>query len=153
MLHGRARIRIARCLFFALTAVSAPVLAVEVSDHWNLGGAIRARVDHDGTRGIHEFGIDTVMFNAKYISDSWLGAASYRFYGKDYPFQYTRRFGEISFAEYAWIGYRLDSKRHLEVGLNKLPFGLQPLFGDTFYESLGNAVGVEDLSEIGVKYV
>lgn len=153
MLHGRTRTRIVGCLFVALAAASAPAFAVEVSDHWTLGGAIRARVDHDGSRGIREFGIDTVMLNAKYTSDSWLGAAGYRFYGKDYPFQYTRRFGDINFADYAWIGYRLDARRHLEVGLNQVPFGLQPLFGDTFYESLGNVVGVEDLSEIGVKYV
>lgn len=153
MFHGRASTRVIGCLFFVLTVASAPVLAVEVSDHWDLGGAIRARVDHDGSRGIQEFGIDTVMLGAKYHSDSWIGAARYRFYGKDYPFQYTRRFGDVHFAEYAWVGYRLDAQRHFEVGLNQVPFGLQPLFGDTFYESVGNAAGLEDLSEVGVKYV
>lgn len=153
MLHGRIFPRVAGCLLFALAAASEPALAVEVSDHWRLDGAIRARVDHDGSRGVRQFGIDTVMLGAKYNADNWIGAARYRFYGKDYPFQYTRRFGDIQFAEYAWIGYRFDAQRHIEAGLNQVPFGLQPLFGDTFYESVGNVAGLEDLSEVGIKYV
>ncbi len=34
-----------------------------------------------------------------------------------------------------------------------MPFSLQPYFGSTFYETLGNVIGVEDLEEIGAKYI
>jgi hypothetical protein len=153
LFHGRLPVCTAGALLIGLSVFSAPTVAVEVSDHWDINGAVRLRVDHDDTRGIHEFGVDTVMLGAKYNSDTWIGAARYRFYGKDYPFQYTRRFGEVNFAEYAWVGYRIDPKRHVEVGLNQVPFGVQSLFGDTFYESLGNPSALEDLFEVGGKYV
>ncbi|RDS81066.1 hypothetical protein DWU99_17925 [Dyella psychrodurans] len=132
---------------------STPVSAVEVTDNLDLGGAIRARVDEDSTRGIHKFGIDTLMLSAKYTSDSWIGAARYRFYGKDYPYQYTRHFGDINFAEYAWIGYRFDPTQQVQVGLNQVPFGLQRLYSDTFLETLAFTMGLEDLDEIGAKYI
>jgi len=153
MFHGRSQTCAFVMLIIAMASFSASVRAVEVSDHWNINGAVRMRVDHDGARGIRKFGIDTVMLGAKYTSDSWIGAANYRFYGKDYPYQYTRHFGDISFFDAAWVGYRFDPQRHIELGLNQVPFGVQSLFGDTFYESLGNAVALEDLSEVGVKYV
>nr|WP_199045132.1 hypothetical protein [Dyella sp. ASV24] len=127
--------------------------AVQVSDNLDLGGAIRVRADEDGSRGIHEIGFDTLMLSAKYDSDSWEGAARYRYYGNHYPFQYMQQFGNLQFMEYAWIGYKFDPGRQLQVGLNKVPFGLQPLYSDTFYETLGNVLGLEDLWELGAKYV
>jgi len=153
MAHGRLPTHIAGLLFPMLMSVSAMALAVKVTDNLDLGGAVRVRVDEDASRSIHQFGLDTVMLSAKYDSDSWIGAARYRFYGKDYPFQYTRRFGDINFAEYAWVGYKFDDKKQLQVGLNQVPFGLQPYFSDTFYETLGNVIGLEDLWELGAKYV
>jgi hypothetical protein len=136
-----------------LMACCMPAFAVEVTDHFDLGGAIRARVDEDSTRGIHKFGIDTLMLSATYTSDSWIGEARYRFYGKDYPYQYTRHFGDINFAEYAWIGYRFDATQQIQVGLNQVPFGLQRLYSDTFLETLGFTMGLEDLDEVGAKYI
>ncbi|WP_404547957.1 hypothetical protein [Dyella jejuensis] len=153
MTHRRLPAYGAGLLFSILFGTSAPVLAVKVSDHLDLGGAVRVRVDEDASRGIHKWGLDTIMLSARYDSDSWIGAARYRFYGKDYPFQYVRRFGEISFAEYAWIGYRFDSSRQLQLGLNQVPFGLQPYYSGTFYETLGNVIGLEDVWELGAKYI
>jgi phosphate-selective porin len=93
------------------------------------------------------------MLSAKYTSDNWIGAARYRFYGKDYPYQYTRHFGDINFAEYAWIGYRFDSTQQVQVGLNQVPFGLQRLYSSTFLETEAFTMGLEDLDEVGVKYI
>jgi hypothetical protein len=145
--------RVAGALFGVLMTCSAPAFAAKVTDNLDLGGAIRARVDDDATRGIHKIGIDTLMLSANYASDSWLGAARYRFYGKDYPYQYTRHFGDIHFAEYAWIGYRFDSTQQLQVGLNQVPFGLLRLYSDTFLETLAFPMGLEDLDELGAKYI
>lgn len=153
MAYGRSPARVASLLFPALMGVSTQVLAVKVTDNLDLGGAVRVRVDEDAGRSIHKFGIDTIMFSAKYDSDSWIGAARYRFYGKDYPYQYVPHFGDISFVEYAWIGYRFDAKKQLQLGLNQVPFGLQPYYSSTFYETLGNLIGFEDVWQLGAKYV
>ncbi|MBE1159659.1 hypothetical protein IGX34_04620 [Dyella sp. 7MK23] len=136
-----------------LVLFSAPALAVTFGDHWDLGGAVRVRVDDESRRDVHKVGLDTVMLSARYTSDSWIGAARYRFYGAEYPYQYVPHFGDIRFMEYAWIGYRFDSRRQLQLGLNQVPFGLQPLYSSTFWETLGNVVGMEDVSMLGGKYI
>lgn len=148
-----ARPRPAHLLFPALLSLSATALAVPVTDHLDIGGAIRGRLDYDPDRNIDKAGFDTFMLRATYTSDSWIGAARYRFYGKAYPYQYTDRIGDVSFAEYAWLGYKFDPDHQVQVGLNQIPFGLQPFFGSTFYETLGNVVGLEDVEAVGVKYI
>ena len=153
MLHGRLPTYVVGVLLSILIAFSTSVFAVEVSDNWDLGGAIRARVDEGSSRGLHEFGIDTFMLSAKYTSDNWIGAARYRFYGKDYPYQYAPHFGDINFPEYAWIGYRFDSTQQVQVGLNQVPFGLQRLYSDSFLETLAFTMGLEDVDEVGAKYI
>jgi hypothetical protein len=153
MSHGRLPARYAGLLFTSLFALSAPALAVKVGDNWDIGGAVRMRVDDDAQRDIHKIGLDTVMFSASYTSNSWTGAARYRFYGAEYPYQYVPHFGDIRFMEYAWIGYRFDAQRQIELGLNQVPFGLLPLYSSTFWETLGNIVGMEDIYLLGGKYV
>ncbi|WP_204633188.1 hypothetical protein [Dyella mobilis] len=153
MAHRRLPALAAGLLSPVLIGFSADALAVKVTDNLDLGGALRVRLDNDPGRGVHEIGLDTVMFSAKYDSDSWIGAARYRFYGKSYPYQYVRRFGDISFAEYAWIGYKFDSRKQLQLGLNQVPFGLQPYYSSTFYETLGNVIGLEDVWQLGAKYI
>lgn len=147
------RFRPSFVLLPVLLAASSAALAVPVTDNLDIGGAVRARWDHDPDRDIEKFGIDTAMLRVTYTSDSWIGAARYRWYGKDYPYQYTQHFGDVNFAEYAWIGYRFDPDRQVQVGLNAIPFGLQPFFGSTFYETLGNVIGLEDVNDVGVKYI
>lgn len=71
-------------------SVAAPAMAVQVTDNLDLGGAVRARWDVDPDRDIQKFGLDTVFLSAKYNSDSWIGEAQYRFYGRSYPYQYTK---------------------------------------------------------------
>jgi hypothetical protein len=153
VVHGRLPARLAGLLFPILIAFNTSVLAIEINDNWDLGGAIRARVDEDSSRGVRKFGIDALMLSAKYTSDSWIGAARYRFYGKAYPYQYTHHFGDINFAEYAWIGYRFDPTQQVHVGLNQVPFGLQRLYSSTFLETEAFTMGLEDLDELGVKYI
>ncbi|MGE7990667.1 porin [Pseudomonas sp. NPDC089554] len=137
----------------ALLTLSATTQAVQVTDHLDVGGAIRARFDHDPDRDIDKAGLDAIMLRVNYDSDTWIGAARYRFYGKAYPYQYTDKVGDVQFAEYAWVGYKFDENRQLHVGLNKIPFGLQPFFGSTFYETLGNVIGLEDVEAVGAKYI
>lgn len=140
---------------FACTSIllSSPLYAIQLTDNLSLHGAVRARFDYDPDRDIEKFGIDTVRLALQYDSSNWIGGIRYRFYGEAYPYNYTKKFGDISFPEYAWVGYKLDSNRQVQVGLNQVPFGLQPLFGNTFTETLGYPLGFEDLYEVGVKYI
>jgi len=136
-----------------LGAFAAPAMAIQVTDNLDLGGAIRARWDYDPDRDIQKFDFDTAFLTAKYNSDTWIGAAKYRFYGRAYPYQYTNNIGDVAFAETAWVGYKFNPNQQIQVGLNQVPFGLQPYFGSTFYETLGNVIGLEDLEEVGAKYI
>lgn len=133
--------------------IALPAGAVAINENFDIGGAVRARIDFDPDRNIEKLSFDTAFLTATYNSDSWIGAAKYRFYGDAYPYDYTDKVGDISFAEYAWIGYRFDETRQIHVGLNKIPFGLQPYFGSTFFESLGNVIGLEDIQNLGFKYM
>ncbi|NUU37873.1 hypothetical protein [Pseudomonas sp. C2B4] len=136
-----------------LCTFAAPAMAVQVTDNLDLGGAIRARWDYDPDRDIQTFGLDTVYLSAKYNSDSWIGEAQYRFYGRSYPYRYTKNYGDIQFAKLVWAGYKFNPDQQVQVGLNTVPFGLQPYFGSTFFETLGNVIGLEDLQEVGAKYI
>ncbi|SEC01894.1 hypothetical protein SAMN05216178_3130 [Pseudomonas saponiphila] len=141
------------CNVALLGSLATPALAVQVSDHLDLGGAVRARWDYDPDRDIQTFNFDTAILSAKYSSDTWIGAAKYRFYGGAYPYRYTDKVGDVAFAENAWIGYRFNPEQQVQVGLNQIPFGLQPYFGSTFFETLGNVVGLEDIEQVGAKYI
>lgn len=142
-------------LFVAmLSLASAQAYAVQVTDNLQLGGAIRARYDYIPTDNVeNRLGFDAAALFASYNSDTWIGDIKYWFYGRYWPYQYTDKVGDISFAQNAWVGYKFDKDRHVEVGLNQIPFGLQPLFGNTFTETLGYLIGLEDTYELGAKYV
>lgn len=127
--------------------------AAAVTENLDIGGAIRARFDYDPDRDIQKLSFDTIRIDAKYKSDSWIGAGSYRCYGGSYPYEYTNSICDVAFASYAWIGYKFDPTQQVQVGLNQVPFGLQPYFGTTFFEGLGNVIGLEDVHNLGVKYL
>ncbi len=129
-----------------------PVFALQVTDNLQVGAALRARIDYDPDRDIQKLNFDTFRPYINYNSDTWIASARYRFYGKAYPYQYTQRFGDISFAEYAWVGYKFDENRQVQVGLNQVPFGILPYFSNTVTETLGYTLGLEDLYEVGAKY-
>lgn len=137
----------------ALALFTDQLMALQVTDNLDIGGAVRTRWDYDPDRNIQKFNFDTLILTAEYTSSTWIGAAKYRFYGKAYPYQYTDNVGDISFPEYAWLGYKFDEDQQVQVGLNQVPFGLQPYFGSTFFETLGNAIGLEDIEYVGTKYI
>ncbi|NUT77716.1 hypothetical protein HNO86_21960 [Pseudomonas sp. C1C7] len=148
-----APLRLCPLYLALLCTFAAPAMAVQVTDNLDLGGAIRARWDYDPDRDIQNFGLDTVYLSAKYNSDTWIGEAQYRFYGRSYPYRYTKNYGDIQFAKLAWLGYKFNPDQQVQVGLNNVPFGLQPYFGSTFYETLGNVIGLEDVQQVGAKYI
>lgn len=146
-------------------AVPNPPTTVQADDgKFKFGGAIRARYDArfdaralDGTPKTSEhFSFDTLSLKASYDSSTVFGAAQYRFYGGSFvygPRNGYRGFpGEVSFPLYAYLGYKFTPNDSVTVGMNQVPFGLQSNFSDSFFESLGFTMGLEEVYDLGVKY-
>lgn len=62
-----------------LAAIALPAGAVAINDNLDIGGAVRARIDYDPDRDLEKLSFDTAFLTTSYNSDSWIGAAKYRF--------------------------------------------------------------------------
>ncbi len=117
--------------------------------HFKLGGALRFNYNYSDWNQGHkdrggDFGYDVLLFK---ISASWkkfLLAADYRFYSVDYG---------GSMLKYGWIGYQFDPTQRIELGVTRVPFGIQPYGAHNFFFQLAYYVGLEDDSDMGIKYV
>ncbi|ACL62668.1 hypothetical protein [Methylobacterium nodulans] len=131
---------------------------------WTFGGTFRLRYDArfddarpgGDRRTSSHLSWDTLGLKLAYDSDTVFGAAQYRFYGAS--FLYSRRSGyegypgEVNFPMYAYVGYKLSPFDSITFGLNQVPFGLVPYFSTTWLETLGFAMGIEEVYNFGVKY-
>lgn len=141
------------CLIPAMLAVHGTAHAIAVNDNLDIGGSIRARFDYDPDRDLRKLSIDTLTADVNYTSDTWIGSAQYRVYGGSYPYDYVSNIGDIAYVPWAWIGYKFTPEQQVQVGIHEVPFGLQPYFGNTYYEGLGNVIGLEEMYNLGVKYI
>ncbi|WP_457788122.1 hypothetical protein [Pseudomonas sp. PL-6] len=142
-----------RYMFCAALLFAQGVAAAPVTENLDVGGALRARFDYDPDRDIQKLSFDTFRIDVNYRSETWIGSAQYRFYGGSYPYDYVDSIGDVSFPAWAWIGYKFDETQQVQVGINQMPFGLLPYYGSTFYLGLGNVIGLEDVHNLGVKYI
>ena len=122
----------------------------------SIGGAMRVNYlygsyvngDEGPNRGGHggNVELDTFRINLDLDYENIIGKLEYRWYpagsGKNYNFLHT-----------GWLGYRFDDDSHIEVGVNRVPFGpgdfgvSQSFFYDQHYY-----VGLSDDMDLGVKY-
>ncbi len=133
------------------TGAIASLQAVEFGN-LNIGGAIRANYvngdySSDGSdaaqRGDNggNFELDTFRINLDYADGPFIGKAEYRWYN-GYNMLHT-----------GWLGYNLDENRQVQVGLNRVPFGVgaygpaNSWFFDQHYY-----VGLSDDMDYGIKY-
>lgn len=142
----------------------APQAAPGTVGKFTFGGAIRARYDwrfNDTSLGgtpkaSEHLDFDMLSLKAAYDSDTIFGAAQYRFYGGSSIYGprngYNGHPGEVSFPMWAYLGYKLTPLDSITVGLNQTPFGLTPYYGTSFIETLGFAMGLEEVYNFGVKY-
>jgi hypothetical protein len=144
-------------VFFAFVAVAmvlcfaASVMAAQLGP-LKIGGAIRANYvygdyEKSGSDGPERgdnggnFELDTFRINLDFAKDRWLGKAEYRWYN-GYNFLHT-----------GWLGYDFGDAGQVQVGLNRVPFGVGPYgpsnnwFFDQHYY-----VGLSDDMDYGVKY-
>ncbi|MAB97753.1 MAG: hypothetical protein CMK71_06755 [Pseudomonadaceae bacterium] len=152
-LHSKSHLYLSLATSLVIILPLEFTVAAPVTDNLDIGGAIRARFDYDPDRDIQKLSLDTIRLDVNYKSDSWIGSGSYRCYGGSYPYEYVDSICDIAFPSHAWVGYRIDQGQQVHVGLNQVPFGLQPYFGGTFFEGIGNVIGLEDVHNLGVKYI
>jgi outer membrane murein-binding lipoprotein Lpp len=127
-----------------------------------IGGAMRVNyvlgsyVVDDPAEGPNRSGntgnieLDTFRVNMTLAQNNWIGALEYRWYsdyGKSFPASY-------SFLHTGWLGYQFDKDNHVEVGLNRVPFGPGPYgIAKSYMFDMHYYLGLADDMDVGVKYV
>ncbi len=117
--------------------------------HVHIGGALRFNYNLSDWNSGHrdrggDFGYDVFMLQPKASYKNFLLEADARYY--------STAFGGFML-KYGWIGYRFSDKNHLEIGLTRVPFGIQPTSANNFFFQISYYVGLEDDSDMGIKFV
>lgn len=115
----------------------------------HLGGALRFNYNFsDWNRGHRnrggDFGYDVFLLQPTASYKKLLLEADFRFY--------STAFGGFML-KYGWIGYQFDPQNRLEIGLTRVPFGIQPSGAHNFFFQIAYYVGLEDDSDMGLKFV
>lgn len=116
---------------------------------FKLGGALRFNYNYsDWNRGHQkrggDFGYDVLLLRPQASYKGFLLDADYRFYVKEFG-------GPM--LKYGWMGYQFNSKSQLQLGLTRVPFGIQPINSHCFLFTITYYVGLEDDADMGLKYV
>lgn len=116
---------------------------------FHLGGALRFNYNFSDWNSGHrnrggDFGYDVFLLHPTASYKGFMLDADFRFY--------STAFGGFML-KYGWIGYRFSPKNHLEVGLTKVPFGIQPSSANNFFFQISYYVGLEDDSDMGIKFI
>lgn len=134
-------------LTFSLSSAQSGEL--DKSPHFKLNGGLRFNYNFsDWKQGSKDrggdFGYDVLFFRLRGKYNKFLLDADYRFYSKDFG-------GPM--LKYGWIGYQFDDKNQLQLGLTRVPFGIQPYAANNFLFQMSYYVGLEDDSDMGIKYL
>lgn len=80
-----------------------------------------------------------------YDSPKFFGNADIRCYQYD-------TLCDLTVLTYAYAGYKINETDHLTVGLQPVPFGPARFWESSFYGSLNNTMGLQDIHNLGLKY-
>lgn len=143
------RYRIASMILGLQLALSGYSQELKERPEFKLGGALRFNYNYSDWNQAHrdqwgEFGYDVFMLHPTASYQGFLLDVDFRFY--------STAFGGFML-KYGWIGYRFSKQDHIEVGLTKVPFGIHPASGNNFFFQISYYVGLEDDSDMGIKYV
>lgn len=121
------------------------LLEVPSKKRLDIGGAVRVNYSYKEydeqskeTRG----SLDFELFRLKVSSEI----------GQFKLFAQYRWYSEFSMPEYAYISYELTDNSDLQLGLNKVPFGVLPYSSFGYWESILYHLGLEDDNDLGLKY-
>ena len=117
----------------------------------SITGAIRTRyqskdfVDeaYEGTN--NDWKLADLKLVLNYENPTWLAQSDVRCYQYD-------RLCDAVFLHSAWLGYKVDKMQLLSAGLQPVDFGFGRFWGSSYYETLFNTLGYEDVHNLGLKY-
>lgn len=115
----------------------------------SVGGALRYNYnlsswkDGQKDRG-GDFGYDMFRINATAaFKDVYLNT-EYRLYSESFGGGMMKQ---------GWMGYRINEKNELQIGLTQVPFGLQQYNSHNWFFNLTYYFGLEDDHDMGIKYM
>lgn len=116
---------------------------------FKLGGGLRFGYNYSNWNSRHrrnggEFGYDVLFLNLKGSYKKFILDADYRFYIPEFGGRMLK---------YGWFGYQFNEKSQLQLGLTRVPFGIQPSSAHNFFFQISYYVGLEDDADMGIKYV
>jgi len=113
-----------------------------------ISGAVRANFQdkHYGEDADDQkIKFDAAILKVAYESPDWFGNAEYRCYQYD-------QFCDFSTLVYGYAGYHINPTDQITVGLQPIPFGPGRFWDSSFYASLNNTIGLQDVHNLGLNY-
>lgn len=71
----------------------------------------------------------------------------------DVDFRFYAKASGGAMLKSGWIGYQFNDNHQLQVGLTRVPFGVQPYGAHNYFFQISYYLGLEDDSDMGVKYL
>lgn len=127
----------------------------EEDGKWTFGGALRTRYVNQyepyASPHARRYDFEALIMKVGYDSSTVFGSAVYRFTtccakGK-------MRIGDLGFFTEAYAGYKISPQSQVIGGMNLIPFGLMPFASSSWYETMANQAGLEDVRNLGIKFV
>lgn len=132
---------ISGCLFFFSS-----LQAQEDSTSLNFGGALRFNAFYKNWEGqesnqkqFGEIAFDMARAEVSGYHNGIVFSAQYRFYPG------------YNMLHHGWIGYHFTDSTQLTLGVNQVPFGLQPYASHNYFFSMAYYIGLEDDYDLGLK--
>ncbi len=135
-------------IHISITNITLQVFAQE-KPTVKLGGALRFQYNYsnwkeDNKNKGGDFAYDVFRLNANVVYKKLQLNAEYRFYP-------TSSGGGM--LKSGWVGYHFNESHQFQVGLTEVPFGILPYTSNNFFFNINYYLGLEDDSDMGLKYV
>lgn len=111
-----------------------------------VSGWVRATYqDKDYSDSDHELKFDAAKLDLKYDAKSLFGGVEYRCYQND-------TLCDFSTLVNANLGYKLNDTSRITLGLQDMPFGIGRFWTSSWYGSLMDNAGLEDVHNLGINW-
>lgn len=156
----KSKMRNIKFMLLALAICSSPISfasGLSVGDaqvdtgELKLSGAIRTRFQHkdfadSASEGSNDdWKLADLKMVLSYENPNWLASVDARCY------QYDKLCDAVFLVD-AFAGYKIDEQQKVTGGLQPVDFGLGRFWGSSYYETLFNTLGYEDVHNLGLKY-
>jgi len=121
------------------------------SGQFSVSGGVRTRfqskdfADASSEGKNNDWRLADLKLVLNYENPQWLAQSDIRCYQYD-------RLCDAVFLHSAWLGYKIDPQQTVSAGLQAVDFGFGRFWGSSYYETLFNTLGYEDVHNLGLKY-